>query len=124
MILKKLELIHFLLIGIIFILLFLSTYFFNLTYGGYVIFQEEVLEGIKLGYCPTMLFEAQKISLEKGYELEEYPSAGQALLSLRDKEVQKILIGRRAYSEELNPNIKEEILISGLTLVSNNRKTI
>jgi hypothetical protein len=80
-----------------------------------------IQEPVKIGYCPTMFKEAEKLSIEKGYVLVEYISAAEVLIALKNNEIQNGLIGRKAYSNELGLGIKEEILESGFTLVSNQR---
>ena len=78
-------------------------------------------ESIMLGYCPTMFPEAQKLSLERDFVLKEYNSAAEVLNALRNNQINKALIGRKAKSYEINSNIKENILEGGYTLVSNQR---
>ena len=76
---------------------------------------------IKLGYCPTMFEEAQKISIEEGCVLTKYNSASQVLSALRNNQIQKGLIGRKTYSNEINSDIKEQVIESDFTLVSNKK---
>ena len=73
---------------------------------------------VKLGYCPTMtpFVETFKSRVE---ELELVPMQGAAIVmnKLLSGDIDAALIGREAYSRELNPSIKKKRLQSGYTLV-------
>ena len=86
--------------------------------------REIILEKEKIGYCPTMVHEAFQIAERKNYELIQFNSASEVLLSLNKNQIDYALIGRKPYSYEINGKIKEEILKSGKTLVSNEKRLI
>lgn len=104
----------------LFILMIL--FFKNSDFTGYAIYDDTVK--LRLGYCPTMFPEAEKISENKGYDLIEYNSASQVLRALRNNEIQKGLIGRKAYFDEIDSNFNKDIIESGFTLVSNKKEII
>ncbi len=81
-------------------------------------------EKIKLGYCPTMGEEAEKIAKENNYKLIKFGSASETLANLDNELIDKALIGRKAKKYELSEGIKEVTLESGYTLVSNKKSFI
>ena len=93
------------------------------TYFIYEDNSEKRLE-IKLGYCPTMYENAKQIAESNNYKLIGFDSASEVLSALKNKQINKALIGRKAYSYEINSEIKENVLESGFTLVSNQRAYI
>jgi hypothetical protein len=101
------------------LLLFIIIINFNMT--GHTIFQNQ---NTSLGYCPTMKTEAENYMLNnKNIETKEFDSASSVLFALNNGEVDIALIGRKAELREINKNVKEKVLQSGCTLVSN-RKAI
>ena len=88
---------------------------------GYSVYNSEVSEKAKLGYCPTMQNEAISLSQENDYELISFGSASEVLSALKNYQIDKALIGRKAERTEINPNTKETVLKSGYTLVSNKK---
>ncbi len=101
-------------LGIILILAFLSTKPFLI----------EANQEIKLGYCPTMQGDAITLSEKENYELIRFGSASEVLSALNDNLIDKALIGRKAESNEISNDVKEKILESGYTFVSNNKRFI
>lgn len=81
-------------------------------------------EKIKLGYCPTMYEEALKMAEENNYKLREFGSASATLASLKNKQIDNALIGRKANQHEINSDINEKVIDSGYTLVSNKKEFI
>ncbi len=89
---------------------------------GNVIFQNE--QKIKIGYCPTMESNALEIFDGNNYELIRFSSASEVLSVLNNNQIDMGLIGRKAKEGELSSDVKETILESGYTLVSNNKEFI
>ncbi len=89
---------------------------------GNVILQNE--QKIKLGYCPTMKEKAISLSEKENYKLIRLGSASEVLSALNNHQIDKALIGRKAKKYEISKDVKETILESGYTLVSNNKKFI
>ena len=88
------------------------------SFTGYFIYNSEVREKAKLGYCPTMQDEAISLSQEKDYKLISFGSASEVLSALKNGQINKALIGRKAEKIEIGSTINEEVLKSGYTLVS------
>ncbi|MEX0920789.1 MAG: hypothetical protein WDZ62_00820 [Candidatus Pacearchaeota archaeon] len=82
---------------------------------------EVVSQEIKLGYCPTMQEDTEILVEKENYKLIRFNSASEVLLALNNGEIDKGLIGRKAKGFELSKDIKETILESGYTLVSNKK---
>ncbi len=75
-------------------------------------------KNIKLGFCPTMAHYAEIIEKEvKGIEIITYPGAAIVMRALLNKMIDVALIGREAYSDEINANILKRRLKNGYTLV-------
>ena len=80
---------------------------------------------IKLSYCPTMAPYVEKlINGNLDLEIINGISAARTLSMLRNKEVDIIIIGRKAYKRELNVDIKEERLKNGYTLAYSQKTLI
>ena len=91
------------------------------SFTGYYVYNNEITEKVKLGYCPTMQEDATSLAKEKNYELIKFDSASEVLSALKNNQIDKAIIGRKAEKNELNSNIKETILKSGYTIVSNKK---
>jgi hypothetical protein len=83
-----------------------------------------VEEKIKLGYCPTMKEDAKTLSEKENYELVEFLSASEVLFALKNNQIDKAVIGRKAKLNEISIDTKETVLESGYTLVSNKKDFI
>jgi len=80
--------------------------------------EDNMNDNIKLCFCPTMTPYAEKIAKEVNrIELVPYPSAAMVMSALLNKVIDIALIGREAYSEEINTNISKKRLKNGYTLV-------
>ncbi len=79
---------------------------------------------MKLGYCPTVKEEAIALSKEKNYELMELNSASEVLALLNKKEIDAVLIGRKAVQFEITEEVKETIIKPGHTLISKEKAII
>lgn len=90
------------------------------SFTGYSVY-DNFIEKNKLGYCPTMQDEAISLSKEKGYELIQFGSASEVLHALKNGQINKAIIGRKAEKTEISLNTKETILKSGYTLASNKK---
>lgn len=75
----------------------------------------------KIGYCPTMHERAISLSEKNNYEAVPFSSASEVLYALKNKGLDKALIGRKAKTNEITENTKEKVLESGYTLVSNKK---
>ena len=109
------------------LVLFLSFIFiFNgFLFTGKIIGSENHLdERLKLGYCPTMKGDAEALAQENNYELITFGSSYQVLSALKNNQIDKGLIGRKAKLIEINSDVKETVLKSGYTLVSSERDFI
>ncbi len=84
---------------------------------GKIVYQEISNEKIKLGYCPTMQEDAEKLSEKENYQLIKFGSASEVLNALNNNQINKALIGRKAKNYEISKEIKETTLKSGHTLV-------
>ena len=80
---------------------------------------------LRLSFCPTMAPYAEKIN-EKIKEVELVPSSSAAMVlnMLSNGMIEMALIGREAYSEELNSNIEKKRLKNGYTLVYSEKVAI
>ena len=87
----------------------------------YSVYQDEIDKKIKLGYCPTMQEDAIYLSKENDYELISFGSAIDVLSALKNNQIDKAMIGRKAELSEINQKTKETILRSGYTLVSDKK---
>ncbi len=85
---------------------------------GFAVYSEDSDEKIKLGYCPTMREEAISVSKKEDYELVKFGYAIDVLSALKNKQIDKALIGRKAKLKEMNKDTREKILKAGYTLVS------
>ncbi len=85
----------------------------------FAVYSEDSGEKIKLGYCPTMQEEAISLSEKKDYELIRFEYAINVLSALKNKQIDKALIGRKARQYEISKEVKETVLESGYTFVSN-----
>ncbi len=90
----------------------------KLSLTGFAVYSENSNEKIKLGYCPTMQEETIILSEENNYESIKLGSASEVLFALKNNQVDRGLIGRKAKLSEINKNTKETILKSGYTLIS------
>ncbi len=88
------------------------------SFTGFAVYSENSNEKIKLGYCPTMQEEAISLSEKENYELVKFDYAIDVLYALKNKQIEKGLIGRKAERYEISKDVKETILESGYTLVS------
>ena len=76
-----------------------------------------------VGYCPTM--EEYAISLYgDNSRLRQFRNSAEVLSSLRKKDIDVALTGRPARYYEIGDHIKEEMIESGYTLVTSERKDI
>jgi len=83
-----------------------------------------VRETSTLGYCPTMRIDATELAEENNYKLIEMSSSAEVLQALNNGLIDYGLIGRKANLNEINPEIEEEIIESGHTLISRERQFI
>ena len=77
-----------------------------------------------VGCCPTMTQEAAARAERNGCEVRTFGSAAQALAQLKAKNLDAIVVGRLAHRNEINGDIREEMLESGYTLVTNRKAFI
>ena len=91
------------------------------SFTGYSVYNNEITEKVKLGYCPTMQDEAVSLSQENNYSLIQFSSASEVLYALKNGQINKALIGRKADKIEIDSTFKEVVLKSGYTLVSNKK---
>ncbi len=71
----------------------------------------------RLAYCPTMRPYALALEQLGGFELVELGSSGEVLDYLEEGLIDAGLIGRRARIGEISPEIQENILKEGYTLI-------
>lgn len=71
-----------------------------------------------LGYCPTMKGSVISIAKKKNCEPVLFNSAAGALSALKNKQINKVLIGRKAKLNEISKNTKETVIKTGYTLVT------
>ncbi|MFT4260903.1 MAG: hypothetical protein ACMXX9_00540 [Candidatus Woesearchaeota archaeon] len=76
---------------------------------------------LTIGFCPTM--QDFVTTNYPNYNYVVFDSAASALISLNNDEVDKIIIGRKAYTYE-NINLKETMLDEGYNLIASKRKVI
>jgi hypothetical protein len=91
------------------------------TITEFAVYSKNFDEKITLGYCPTMQEDAIYFKKSNNYNIIEFGSASEVLTALKNNQIDKGLIGRKAESYEINPNINETVLKSGITLVSNEK---
>ncbi|BEP29706.1 hypothetical protein [Helicovermis profundi] len=83
------------------------------------------MKKLKLSYCPTMLPYINKLIDNKiDLEIVNGMSAAGVLAMLRNREVDMIIIGRKAYKRELNLEIKEKRIKNGYTLAYSHKTSI
>ncbi|MEX0920079.1 MAG: hypothetical protein WDZ69_00680 [Candidatus Pacearchaeota archaeon] len=88
------------------------------------IFLFENSDKLVLGYCPTMLEDAGVLSEMNDYELVKFDSSSEVLHSLNNGQIDFGLIGRKAKNHEVSGEISEEVLKSGYTLISNEKRFV
>ena len=108
-----------LIFGIIIVLVITLFLIIKPSFTGNAILNNE--QKIKLGYCPTMQEDAKVLSEKENYDLIRFGSASEVLFALNNNQIDKGLIGRKAKDYEISDNIKETILKSGYTLVTNQK---
>lgn len=74
-----------------------------------------------LGYCPSMESIASALKEDHKVELVKFNSASEVFNALNKGDISLALVGRKAEVYEKNENLKEIVLISGFTLVSNRK---
>lgn len=80
---------------------------------------EQHLAEVILGYCPTMQPHAQAIAgAHQNVTLQRFENSGAALAALKAGQVHAILIGRIAWQQEHNDDLRLVRLVDGLTLIA------
>jgi hypothetical protein len=80
---------------------------------------------LRIGYCPTMRIYAEKIDTADNTVVIEYETSYSALQALRSGVIDAVVIGRKAYPEELSAGINYvQVDTEAVTLVSDQYQTI
>ncbi len=82
------------------------------------------IEKQKLGFCFTMLEDAIEYASNNNLELVLLASSSEVLYALLLNQIDYGIIGRKARTFEITNNTKEEVIRSGLTLISKNNNGI
>ncbi len=110
---------------LVFLLLIISLFFIHFNTANVNINQSSVNNILKLGYCPTMENNANKIALSnKNIHLIKYSSTIDVLKDLNENKIDIGLVGRVAKSDELKKEFNELRLDKGFTLVNSQKKII
>jgi hypothetical protein len=121
---KKILLLTCFFLGVVFLFLIIFFIFNNTNNLEEDNFAEKKVINLTVGYCPTMKTEALNYASDNNYLSVEYDSANNVLYALNKNEINFALIGRKAKSSEINSNIQEKVLKSGLTLINKEKKVI
>lgn len=77
-----------------------------------------------LGYCPTMKNYAIEYARNNNFMAVEVETTSIALENLRRGNLDAVIVGRKAYRNEIIPSINEVQLEEGYTLISNEQNLI